>query len=59
MSTTAVIGLGILVWVLLAMLAALFVGRMIRMRDRHRPDWTEPGTPAEGEAADATAERRP
>ena len=48
MSTTAVIGLGVLVWVLLAILLAFFVGRMIRLRDRQRPDRTEPDAPAEG-----------
>jgi ornithine cyclodeaminase/alanine dehydrogenase-like protein (mu-crystallin family) len=41
MSTTAVIGLGILAWAVLAVLLALFVGRMIRIRDRQRPDRTE------------------
>lgn len=47
MSTTAVIGLGILAWALLAILLALFVGRMIRLRDRQRPDWTKSETRAE------------
>lgn len=54
MSTTAVIGLGILAWVLLAIPLALFVGRMIRLRDRQRPDQTEPGAPAEGTSRDGT-----
>ncbi len=37
MSTTTVIILGILVWVLLAIGLALLIGRMIRLRDRHPP----------------------
>lgn len=48
MSTTAVIGLGILAWAVLAILLALFVGRMIRLRDRQRPDWTDSEARAEG-----------
>jgi hypothetical protein len=48
MSTTVVIGLGILAWALVAILLALSVGRMIRLRDRQRPDSTEPRTLAEG-----------
>jgi hypothetical protein len=52
MSTTAAIALGILAWVLLAILLALFVGRMIILRDRQRPDRTEPEGPAEGGSAD-------
>ena len=54
MDTTAVIGIGILAWVVMAIPLALFVGRMIRMRDRQRPDWTEPGAPAEGTSRDGT-----
>ncbi|MDQ4011063.1 MAG: hypothetical protein M3228_10320 [Actinomycetota bacterium] len=58
MSMTAVIGLGI-AWVLLAVLVALFVGRMIRLRDRHHPDRPEPDAPAEGESAGTSVEKRP
>ncbi|HSL07893.1 MAG TPA: hypothetical protein VK887_07925 [Pseudonocardiaceae bacterium] len=54
MGTTAVIGIGILAWVLMAIPLALFVGRMIRMRDRQRPDRTEPGAAAEGRSRDGT-----
>jgi hypothetical protein len=54
MGTTAVIGLGILVWILMAIPLALFVGRMIRMRDRQRPDRTEPGVSAQGTSRDGT-----
>lgn len=53
MSTIAVIGLGILAWVLLAIPLALFVARMIRLRDRQRPDRIEPGAPAEGTSGDS------
>jgi hypothetical protein len=53
MSTIAVIGFGLLVWVLLAIPLALFVARMITLRDRQRPDRTEPGTPAGGTTGDA------
>lgn len=52
MSTTAVIGLGVLAWVLLAILVALFVARMIALRDRQRPDRTGPEAPAEARSAD-------
>jgi len=38
MSTAAMIGLGIFSWILLSVLLALFVGRMIQVRDRQRPD---------------------
>lgn len=37
MSTATVIGLGASLWLLLSVLLALFVGRMIRLRDRQRP----------------------
>ncbi|MFN2495219.1 MAG: hypothetical protein ABR608_04835 [Pseudonocardiaceae bacterium] len=47
MNTVAVIGLGVLAWVLLATLLALFLGRMIQLRDRQRPDRTEPGASEE------------
>ena len=47
MTPTAMIGLGILAWILMAVLVALFVARMISLRDRQRPDLTEQGTPAE------------
>lgn len=54
MSTTAVIGLGVLVWVLLAILLALSVGQMIRLRDRQRPDRPEPDAPAGGRSRGST-----
>ena len=65
MSTIAVIGLGILAWVLLSIPLALFVARMIRLRDRQRPDGTEPGALAQGPSTQgpsadcAGATRRP
>jgi hypothetical protein len=37
MSATAMIVLGILVWILLAIGLALFTGRMVRLRDRQVP----------------------
>ncbi|MPZ64357.1 MAG: hypothetical protein GEU83_02120 [Pseudonocardiaceae bacterium] len=37
MSTTMVIVLGIVVWIMLAIALALLLGRMIRLRDRHAP----------------------
>ncbi len=55
MGTTAVIGLGILAWVLTAILVALFVARMVRLRDRQRPDCPEPGAPAQGMSAQGTS----
>jgi len=36
MDTAIVIALGIVAWVLVAILLAVFVGRMIRLRDRPR-----------------------
>jgi uncharacterized membrane protein YdfJ with MMPL/SSD domain len=53
MSTAAVIALGVLVWLLLAVLLALFVGRMIQLRDRRRPDGIEPTAPAGRDSARA------
>lgn len=52
MSMIAVIGLGILAWVLVAIPLALFVGRMIMLRERQRPHRTEPEAPAESTLAD-------
>ena len=49
MATTAVIGLGILAWALLAIPGALFVARMVRLRDHQLPDCTEPGAPTVGD----------
>ena len=43
MTTAIVIGLGILAWVLLAIMLSLFVGRVIRLRDRQCPDRTDNG----------------
>lgn len=59
MGTTAVIGLGILVWVLLAVLVALFLARLISLRDRQRPDRTDPdpGTPAVSRRRDVNLRR--
>lgn len=59
MSTSAVIGLGILAWVLLAIPLALFMGRVIRIRDRRRLDHTKPGAPAEGTSGDGTESSHP
>lgn len=51
MGTTAVIGLGLLAWLLLAIPAALFIGRMIVLRDRRHPDHTAVSTLEEGDGA--------
>jgi hypothetical protein len=60
MSMLVVIGFGILVWVLLAILLALFVGRMIRLRDRQLPGQAESGTSSEGKLVDVgESTRRP
>ena len=58
MSMTAVIGLGLLAWVLLAILVALAVARMIRIRDRQRLDRTDPASGESAQAANALPERR-
>lgn len=52
MSTTAVIGLGILAWILLAILLAVLMGPLIRLRDRPHPDRTEPGVLAKAQSVD-------
>lgn len=57
MSTAAMIGLGIVAWVLLSVLLALFVGRMIQLRDRQRPDRTPPVTRAPSDRARAASPR--
>ncbi|MGH3801154.1 MAG: hypothetical protein ACRDTD_13655 [Pseudonocardiaceae bacterium] len=58
MGTTITIVLA--AWSLLAILVALFVARMIRLRDRQRPDGTEPEGSAQGTSADgAEATRTP
>ena len=51
MNTAAVIGLGVFMWILLSVLLALFVGRMIQVRDRQRPDRSPPGEPPATERA--------
>ncbi|MGH7745843.1 MAG: hypothetical protein ACREQ5_13835 [Candidatus Dormibacteria bacterium] len=51
MGTTAVIGLLILAWVLLAIPVSLFVARMIGLRDSQRGG-ADLGAPAEGESGD-------
>lgn len=53
MGTTITIGL--VAWFLLAILVALVVGEMIRLRDRQRPDGTEPGESAQGMSAQGTS----
>ncbi|MGH4016492.1 MAG: hypothetical protein ACRDSL_21690 [Pseudonocardiaceae bacterium] len=62
MSTAVVIGLGILAWVLVAIMLALFLGRVVQLRDRQCPDRTEPGEPAgfrPGQRADVTSVHAP
>jgi hypothetical protein len=51
MSTTAVIGFGILAWILVAILVALGVARVIKLRDRQRPNPVEPATPVQGDSS--------
>lgn len=60
MSTATVIGLGAFVWMLLSIVLALFVGRMIRLRDRQRPhpDRSEE-LPVTDRAAASSSWRRP
>lgn len=48
MSMTVMIGLGTAVWVLIAILVALIVARMIRLRERQRPHQTIPAARAKG-----------
>jgi hypothetical protein len=52
MGKAEVIGLGVTVWILLAILVAFVVARTLRLRDRQCPDRVEPGTPPEGELRD-------
>ncbi|MGH3828874.1 MAG: hypothetical protein ACRDRS_00255 [Pseudonocardiaceae bacterium] len=50
MSMTAVIGLGIATWVLVAIPLALVVARVIRLRDRQSPGQKPQEAPAEGKS---------
>jgi hypothetical protein len=50
MGTTTMIGLGMLTWVVVAVLVALFVARMIKLRDRQGQ--TERRTPDKGGRGD-------
>ena len=50
MGTTAIIGLGVLTWVVVAVLVALFLARMIKLRDRQGQ--TGRRTPDEGRQRD-------
>ncbi|MGH3429838.1 MAG: hypothetical protein ACRDQZ_20090 [Mycobacteriales bacterium] len=47
---TAVIGLGIATWVLVAIPLALVVARVIRLRDRQSPGQKPQEAPAEGKS---------
>ncbi|MGH3870132.1 MAG: hypothetical protein ACRDSR_01235 [Pseudonocardiaceae bacterium] len=47
MGMTAMIGLGTVCWILLAIPIALLVARMIRLRDCQRSAEVEPATPAQ------------
>ena len=60
MNTATVIGLGASVWLLLSVLLALFVGRMIRLRDRQRPRRSPAEElPTAGRAVTASSWHRP
>ena len=50
MGTTAIIGFGVLTWVVVAVLVALFLARMIKLRDRQGQ--AERRTPEEGRQRD-------
>ena len=52
MATTAVIGLGVLTWVLVAVPVAVFVARMIKLRDRERPGQSGQRITDEGSSGD-------
>lgn len=54
MSMVAMIGLGMLAWFLLSILLALFVGRLIRLRDQQRPDRGESAAPVSPAPDDRT-----
>jgi hypothetical protein len=57
MTTTVVIVLGILVWILLAGVVAVFVAQSVRLRDRKERDRTETGA-TEAPSGDDLARRR-
>ncbi len=59
MSTTAVIGFGILAWILVAVLLALGVARVIKLRNRQRPDPVEPETPVPGDSSSSAVRSPP
>jgi hypothetical protein len=59
MSTTAVIGFGILAWILLAIVLSLGAARVIKSRDRQTPDSVEPETPVQGDSSSGTVRSPP
>jgi hypothetical protein len=57
MSTTVLIVLGVLGWILLATGLALFLGRMIRLRDRHARAAEAPPESPNGDAGIVSRDR--
>lgn len=54
MSTTVMIELGVVAWFLLAIPVALFLARMIRLRDRHGPEQAKPSASMDSECGNCT-----
>lgn len=60
MSMAAAFGLGFLTWVVLSILLALFLGRMIQLRELQRPGWISPAErPPSDRAGAASPWQRP
>jgi hypothetical protein len=58
MTTTVLIVVGILVWIFLASVVAIFVAQSVRLRDKREQDRTETGT-TEARSGDDRGHTRP
>ncbi len=58
MSMAAAFGLGFVTWVVLSSMLALFLGRMIQLRERQRPERTPPAEFRLHHRAGASSPRR-
>ncbi|MGH3909075.1 MAG: hypothetical protein ACRDTE_33590 [Pseudonocardiaceae bacterium] len=58
MSMSAAFGLGVLTWVVLSIMVALFLGRMIQLRERQCPDRAPPQERPPSDRAGAASPRQ-
>jgi hypothetical protein len=59
MSTTAVIGFGILAWILVAIVLSLGAARVIKLRDRQSPNSVQPETPVPDDSSSGAVRSPP